>query len=332
MAKLRDKIKYAEVVNSATQVIREESSAVLGLASHFRNEKYCITFYNAIKLLKECRGKVVVTGIGKSAIIAQKIVATFNSTGTYSIFLHSSDSLHGDLGMVQKDDVVLIISKSGDSNELKNLLPVLRSLNVPVIAITGNINSALAKNADIVLNASVEKEACPHDLAPTSSTTAALVLGDAIAVTLLKEKGFTKEDFASRHPGGMLGKKLLLKVSDLLSDESFPRVNEDSGFKDVIYTISSGRLGCAAVLKNKKLSGIITDGDIRRLLEKNISNISEVKAKDIMNRNPKTVKPDMLAGAALELMEKNKITQLIIADKKEILGIIHLHKLLEEGL
>ena len=333
MAKAAKNINSSAIIKNALDVVKTESTEILRLAARFRDKKFKESFIKTVSHIKDCKGKVIVTGIGKSAIIAQKIVATFNSTGTYSIFLHSSDSLHGDLGMVREEDIVLIISKSGDSSELKNLLPVLKNLRIKIIAITGNIRSGLAKNSDIVLDASVLKEACPHDLAPTTSTTVALVLGDAIAVTLLKVNGFTREDFAIRHPGGMLGKKLLLKVADLLPEEiSFPFVEEESGLKDVIYKISSGRLGCAAVLKNKKLKGFITDGDIRRLLEKNVTDISKVKARDIMNKAPKTVKPEILAGAALELMEKNKITQLIIAHKKEVLGIIHLHKLLEEGL
>ncbi len=332
MAKAGAQNNSASILKNALDVIKTEADEIARLGSRFREKVFKDNFVKTINLILECKGKIIVTGIGKSAIIAQKIVSTFNSTGTYSIFLHSADSLHGDLGMVRMEDIVIMISKSGDTEELKKLVPIFKELKVKIIAISGNTGSGLSKFADIVLDASVIKEACPHDLAPTSSTTIALVLGDAIAVTLLKAKDFTKEDFAMRHPGGMLGKKLLLKVGDLLSD-TFPFVNESAGIKDVIYEISSGRLGCAIVLKGNKLKGFITDGDIRRLLEKDIKDISKVAAKDIMNKEPKTIKPGVLARTALELMEKNKITQLIIAEKKNIpVGVIHMHKLLEEGL
>lgn len=333
MAKPREQKNSASIVRNALKVITTEGDEISRLAGRFREKSFRDNFVRTINTIVDCKGKIIVTGIGKSAIIAQKIVATFNSTGTYSIFLHSADSLHGDLGMVREEDIVIMISKSGDTEEVNKLIPIFKNLNVKIIAITGNPSSGLARYANIVLDASVNKEACPHDLAPTSSTTVALVLGDAIAVALLKVKEFSKEDFAMRHPGGMLGKKLLLKVGDLIKENNFPSVEENAGIKDVIYKISSGRLGCAIVMKGKKLSGFITDGDIRRLLEKDIKDISKVKAKDIMNKDPKTIKPAMLARTALELMEKNKITQLIIAEKKGIpTGIIHLHKLLEEGL
>ncbi|CAN5555679.1 KpsF/GutQ family sugar-phosphate isomerase [soil metagenome] len=332
MAKESELKRKKQILKNALDVIITEVDGVLKLASRIHNKTFAKNFVKCIELILACRGKVIVTGVGKSAIIARKIVATLNSTGTYSIFLHSSDSLHGDLGMVRAEDIVIIISKSGESSEVNMLIQVLKNLEVKIIALTGNMSSFLAKNSDVALDVSVPKEACPHDLAPTTSTTTALVLGDTIAVTLLKAKDFTKEDFAKWHPGGLLGKRLLLKVSDLIKDKKFPSVNENAGIKDIIYNISSGRLGCVVVLNNKKLSGFITDGDIRRLLEKNINNLSEVQAKHIMNPDPKTIKSEMLAGKALEIMEENKITQLVISENNKPLGIIHLHKLLEEGL
>jgi arabinose-5-phosphate isomerase len=291
-------------------------------------------FSNAVDLISKCKGRVIITGIGKSGIIAQKIVATFNSTGTPAVFLHSADSIHGDLGIIQEGDIVICISKSGDSTELINLLKVIRNFNVKIISIVGDLDSQLRKLSDVVIDASVKYEACPHNLAPTSSTTVALVLGDALAISLLKKKEFSKEEFAMLHPGGILGKRLNLKLSDLMAKNSeIPVVSETAPFKDVIVEISSKRLGCTCVVnKRKRLVGIITDGDIRRLLQK-YQDISGLVAKDAMNTKPKTVTETMLCDTALELMEKFAITQLIVADSKKVpVGIVHLHDLVKTGL
>ena len=322
------------IISNGRKVISIEKNAIAGLEKRFRNEEFIKFFIEAVETIYKCKGKVVVTGIGKSGIIAQKIVATFNSTGTYSIFLHSADSVHGDLGVLRKEDVVIIISKSGDSEEIKQIIPNIKILNIKIIALVGATDSELAKLSDIVLDASVKEEACPHNLAPTSSTTAATVLGDAIAIALLQKRDFTSENFALVHPGGNLGKRLLLKVDDIMTKgEDIPVVKIKDNLKDVIYMISSKRLGCACVISKTKIAGIVTDGDIRRLLEKNFDKISNTKAYDIMNPNPKIISKDMLALSALELMEKNKITQLIVGDKnKRPIGIIHMHRLLEEGL
>ncbi|MBE2256475.1 MAG: KpsF/GutQ family sugar-phosphate isomerase [Ignavibacteria bacterium] len=321
------------VIKNGKKVISIERKALEDLEKRFNNKTFTQNFYDAVESIYKCKGKIIVTGIGKSGIIAQKIVATFNSTGTYSIFLHSADSIHGDLGILREEDIVIIISKSGDSNEVKEIIPVFKNLKIKIISILGNLGSELAKLSDMVLDASIREEACPHNLAPTTSTTVALVIGDALAVSLLQKRNFRKEDFAFFHPGGVLGKKLLLKVEDIMvKGKDIPYVNEKANIKDVIYRISSGRLGCAVVVNGKKVKGIITDGDIRRLLEKNLE-IKNVKASEIMSKNPKLIQKDTLAQRALEIMETNKITSLIISDKKNNLGgIIHIHKLIELGL
>ncbi|MDZ4711264.1 MAG: KpsF/GutQ family sugar-phosphate isomerase [bacterium] len=322
------------VISDAKNVIRIEKKAIADLENRFKEKNFIRNFTEAVEAIYKCKGKVVVTGIGKSGIIAQKIVATFNSTGTYSIFMHSADSLHGDLGVLRKEDIVLIISKSGDTIEIRQLLSSFKLQNIKIISIVGDTGSELAKLSDIVLNASVKEEACPHNLAPTSSTTAALVLGDAVAISLLQKREFTSENFAMVHPGGILGKKLLLRVEDIMAkNDDIPIVKNNSNLKDVIYMISSKRLGCTSVVNNDKVSGIITDGDIRRLLEKNLDGLRSIEAKDIMNPHPKIISKDILANAALEFMEKNKIMQLIVGDKnKKPIGIIHMHRLVEEGL
>ncbi|MBS1514629.1 MAG: KpsF/GutQ family sugar-phosphate isomerase [Bacteroidetes bacterium] len=324
----------AEIIKNGKKVITIEKREINSLEKRFNDTAFAKNFAEAVELIFRCKGKVVVTGVGKSGIIAQKIVATFNSTGTYSIFLHSADSIHGDLGILRDGDIVIVISKSGDSSDVTQIIPLLKTLKLKIIAIIGNMNSEIAKLSDIVLDASVKVEACPHNLAPTSSSTSALVLGDALAIALLQKRDFSREDFARFHPGGILGKKLLLKVSDLLQDENnIPKVSVDANLKDIIYQISSKRLGCTCVLKKDKVAGIITDGDIRRLLEKNMDGLQNIKAKDIMNSVPKIIPPNILARTALEIMEENKITQLIVADKKrKVLGILHMHRLIEEGL
>lgn len=325
--------KRETIIKNAKEVVALEKKSIYDLEKRFLKKDFSENFANAVETIHKCKGKVIITGMGKSGIIAQKIVATFNSTGTYSIFLHSADSLHGDLGMVRKEDVVILISKSGDTTEIKKLIPIFKELNIKIVSITGDTKSPLANVSDIILDASVREEACPYNLAPTSSSTAALVLGDALAIALLKKSGFTKKDFASFHPGGSLGIKLNLKVSDIMAKgDDIPVVRQNTNLKDVIYMISSKRMGCAVVTNKNKIMGIITDGDLRRLLEKNFD-INHIKAKDIMSKNPKKITAPTLAMKALEIMERNKITQLIICDSKnKLAGIIHIHSLLELGL
>lgn len=288
-------------------------------------------FVNSVKLIYSSKGRVVVSGIGKSAIIANKIVATFNSTGTPSVFMHAADAIHGDLGMIQKDDVVLLISNSGNTPEIKVLAPLIKTGNNLLIAMVGNTTSFLAQKADYILNTSVELEACPHNLAPTSSTTAQLAMGDALAVCLLEHRGFTKHDFARYHPGGALGKRLYLKVGDLYSNNAKPTVKPDAVINEVILEISSNRLGATAVINKGALKGIITDGDLRRMMQKHKS-YEKLKASDIMTASPRSVDKDTMALQALELMKKHNITQLVVMDKQKFLGFVHLHDLLREGI
>jgi arabinose-5-phosphate isomerase len=322
-----------KIIKDGKQVVIKEKKAIIELEKRFSNEGFIGNFTKAVEEIYRCKGKVVISGIGKSGIVAQKIVATFNSTGTNSIFLHSADSIHGDLGVVREDDIVILISKSGSTTEVMRLIPVLVKIGVKIILITGNIESQIAESADIVLDASVKEEACPLNLAPTSSSTSALVLGDALAVALLEKRGFTEEDFAAVHPGGILGRKLLLKIQDLMvKGKDIPIVFPNTGLKEIIYMISSKRLGCTVVKNKDKILGMITDGDIRRLLAKDFD-INKITAKDIMSRNPKTISETMLAKNALEIMEKNKITQLIICNKSnKLAGIVHIHSLVELGL
>ena len=288
-------------------------------------------FVRCVELIINSAGRVIVTGIGKSAIIGSKIVATLNSTGTPSIFMHAADAIHGDLGTIQKDDIIICISNSGETSEIKVLVPLLKLHGNILIAIVGNTNSYLAKQADFILNATVKKEACLNNLAPTSSTTAQLVLGDALAVCLLECKGFTTNDFAKYHPGGTLGKKLYLKVADLYINNQVPKVQSDDDIRTVIMEISSKRLGATAVLDKNKLVGMITDGDLRRMLEKT-TDIRKIKASDIMSENPKTITPDTLVVNALNIMQNNNITQLLVIEKRNYLGVIHLHDILKEGI
>jgi arabinose-5-phosphate isomerase len=289
-------------------------------------------FEQSVALIAACTGRVVVTGIGKSAIIGQKIVATLNSTGTPALYMHAADAIHGDLGMIRDEDVILCISKSGNSPEIKVLVPLVKSFGNKLIAMTGNVDSYLALEADLLLNTTVDQEACPNNLAPTTSTTAQLAMGDALAVCLIEWHGFTAADFAKFHPGGTLGKKLYLKVLDLCRLHDAPKVYLDSSLKNVIVAISSGMLGVTAVLdSNDQLSGIITDGDLRRMLEKSMST-DNVTASDIMSRHPKTIHCDELAVNALEMMRQHDITQLLVLDDKKYIGIIHLHDLIREGI
>lgn len=311
----------------ALQTIELEAKAVSGLASFINAD-----FEKAVQSIAATEGRVVVSGIGKSAVIAQKIVATFNSTGTPSIFMHAADAIHGDLGMVQQDDIVIIISKSGESPEIKVLVPLIRNFGNTLIAMVGATDSYLGKNATIVLNTSVEQEACPNNLAPTSSTTAQMVMGDALAVCLMELKGFQSDDFAKFHPGGMLGKKLYLRVSDLFADNEKPKVLAGQSLKEVIVEMTAKRLGITAVVdEENNLLGIVTDGDLRRMLEKSAA-IDSVTAGDIMTASPKTIGPDELAVEALDLLRKNEISQLVVTEKGKYSGIIHLHDLIREGL
>lgn len=322
-------MKKDKSIANAKRVIQIERKALSEIEKRLNGK-----FSEAVELIYKCKGRVIVTGIGKSGIIAQKIVATLNSTGTPAIFLHSADSIHGDLGMIKEGDVVIGISKSGDTIELINLFTAIKNFNVKIISIVGDLDSQLNELSDIVIDASIKQEACPYNLAPTTSTTVALVLGDALAIALLRKKDFSKEEFAMLHPGGVLGRKLLLRVNDLMIRNSeIPKVRESTTFKDFVFEISSKRLGCTCVVDSKgKLKGVITDGDIRRLLQNN-DQVSDIKAKDIMNRSPKTINDKMLGETALELMEKYSITQLIITDKKkEPIGIVHLHDLVKAGL
>ncbi len=314
------------IVEIARKVIKNQSKAINNLADFVDDE-----FAKATELIFNSKGRVVVTGVGKSAIIANKIVATLNSTGTPSIFLHAADAIHGDIGIIQKDDIVVCISKSGNTPEVKVLLPLIKNSDNKVISITSNPDSYLAKNSDFVLNSYVEKEACPHNLAPTTSTTAQLVLGDALAICLLDLRGFSKEDFAKFHPGGSLGKRLYLRVNDISSVNMKPRVSPEDNLKTVIVEISEKMLGITAVVENNKIIGVITDGDIRRMLNK-YDIINDLKARDIMSANPKAIKSSAMAVDALELMELNEISQLLVESNGEYAGVIHLHDLIKEGI
>ena len=311
----------------AKRTILQESDSIRQLIDYIDQD-----FENAVQTIASCNGRVVISGIGKSAVIAQKIVATLNSTGTPAIFMHAADAIHGDLGVVRQEDVVIIISKSGESPEIKVLVPLVKNFGNPLIAIVGNQSSFLAKKADFVLNTTVNQEACPHNLAPTSSTTAQLVMGDAISICLMEIKGFTSDDFAKFHPGGTLGKKLYLRVNDLYTQNEKPAVYPDQKLQEVIIEISQKRLGVTAVInKENKILGIITDGDIRRMMEKDFS-LTAMHASDIMNTNPKTIGAEQLAVNALEEMRKHEITQLVVEKNNQYEGIIHLHDLVREGL
>ncbi|MFT4093345.1 MAG: KpsF/GutQ family sugar-phosphate isomerase [Niabella sp.] len=311
----------------AQRVIAMEAASIAELGAFINNG-----FDKAIELLLNNSGRVVLSGIGKSSIIAQKIVATLNSTGTPAIFMHAADALHGDLGIIQEEDLVIIISKSGNSPEIKALIPLIKNFGNKLIAISGNSESLLALQADVFLNTTVKQEACPNNLAPTSSTTAQMVMGDALAVCLMEMKGFKNEDFAKFHPGGTLGKKLYLRVADVFIHNEKPFVLPHQSLKEVIVEITKKRLGVTAVTDEEKtLLGIITDGDLRRMLEKN-TDINNIAAQDIMTKNPKHISQDELAVSALDIMRKNAITQLIVTDGNKYVGIIHIHDLLKEGL
>ena len=319
-------MEKTNIIEFGKEVIKLQSESIRNLV-----ELVDENFETAINLILDSKGRVVVTGIGKSAIIANKIVATLNSTGTPSIFMHAADAIHGDLGIIKKDDVIICISKSGNTPEIMDLVPFLKMTKNPLIAITGDINSALAKNSSVVLNSHVDIEICPNNLAPTNSTTAQLVIGDAIAATLVKIKGFTSNDFAKFHPGGSLGKKLYLKVNDLIDSAVKPMVSTDDDIKDVIIEISNKMLGITPVFSKDTIVGVITDGDLRRTLLNN-QEISKLKAKDIMSTNPQIIDSETLASEALEIMKKNKISQLIVTNNNLYFGVIHIQSLIKEGI
>ncbi len=311
----------------AQDVLINESLAIQKLSNFIDDD-----FEACVKEIYSSKGRVVITGVGKSAIVANKIVATLNSTGTPALFMHAADAIHGDLGMIQQDDIVICISKSGNTPEVKVLVPLLKRRGSKLVALVSNTKSYLAQQADFILNATIAEEACPHNLAPTTSTTAHMALGDALAVSLLEIRDFTSRDFAEYHPGGALGKQLYLKVSDVLANNQLPLVRVNTPLKDVILEISSKRLGCTAVVDDQRtLLGIITDGDLRRMLQKDV-NLSEVKAEDIMTTNPKKIEKDEFAVKALHEMQAHNISQLVAMDGNTVVGFIHLHDLLKEGI
>jgi arabinose-5-phosphate isomerase len=317
------------IIAHGKEVVRIETEAITRLAENINDE-----FVRAVEVIDKCKGRVVLTGMGKSGLIARKIVATMNSTGTAAIYLHPTDALHGDLGMVRSEDVVIILSKSGNTEEMLNLLPLLKRLGVILIGMLSNQDSKIGRQCDIFLNIDVKEEACPFDLAPTASSTAMLVMGDALAVCLLQRKGFTAHDFAMLHPGGSLGKRLSLKISEIMiSGEQIPIVHENTSLKDSILEITSKRLGTTCVVNDSGvLLGIITDGDLRRLLEKTLE-IKSFKAKDVMSKHPKVITADLLASFALQQMENYKITSLVVVDAEEKpIGIVHMHDLVNIGL
>ena len=314
------------IIGLAKKTIETERDAIAQLSSLLTDD-----FASIVNCIIEAKGRVIISGIGKSAIIATKIVATLNSTGTPAIFMHAGDAIHGDLGTVQDNDVVICISNSGNTPEIKMLVPLIKRGTNTLIAMTGNTDSFLAKQADFILNTHVEKEACPNGLAPTTSTTAQLVMGDALAIVLLEIKGFSSSDFAKYHPGGSLGKRLYLRVSDLVSKNQVPSVQKDEEVKSVIVEISKKMLGVTAVLDGEKVVGIVTDGDIRRMLNKH-DNINGLTAKDIMTTNPKTISSNTLAIKALEHMQKKGISQLLAMEEDTYVGVIHLHNLINEGI
>ena len=315
------------IQEAAIRTIQLEADSISHL-QHFINDQ----FVQAVQTISSSKGRLVVSGIGKSAIVAQKIVATMNSTGTPSIFMHAADAIHGDLGMIMEEDIVMIISKSGESPEIKVLLPLIKNFGNTLIGIVGHDESILARQSDIFLNTTVSKEACPNNLAPTSSTTAQMVMGDALAVALMHIRGFNSDDFAKFHPGGSLGKKLYLRVQDLYIHNEKPAVRPGASLKEVIMEMTSRRLGATAVTDDgNRLLGIITDGDLRRMLEKSVST-GTIMARDIMTNRPRTIEADALAVEALDVLRRNDITQLVVTNGNEYAGFIHLHDLIREGI
>jgi arabinose-5-phosphate isomerase len=314
------------IIEIAKESITLQGNAILNL-----NNLISPQFEEVINILHACTGRIVITGIGKSAIVAQKIVATCNSTGTPALYMHAADAIHGDLGMVQKNDIIIIISKSGTSSEIQLLTQLVKDFGNIIVALCGNANSFLAQQANYVIDSTIEKEACPNNLAPTTSTTAQMVMGDAMAICLLKLKGFNAQDFARVHPGGALGKQLYTRVKDISSLNAKPFVQENDTIKNIIITISTHRLGATAVLNNNEIVGIITDGDLRRMMEKN-ENFASLTAADIMSINPKTIDENELAVMALTEMKSKNIFQLIVTNHNQFAGFIHLHDLIKEGL
>ena len=315
------------IVTSALRTIQLQADSIKDLSA-FADEN----LVKAVETLAACKGRVVISGIGKSAIVAQKIVATLNSTGTPALFMHAADAIHGDLGMIQQDDIVIVISKSGDSPEIKVLVPLVKNFGNTLIGMVGNMQSHLATHADIILNTTVTQEACPNNLAPTNSTTAQMVMGDVLAICLIEVKDFKTIDFARFHPGGALGKKMYLKTGDLIKQHEKPFVSINDSIKKVIVNITNKRLGATVVLnENDKLQGIITDGDIRRMFEK-YDEFLNITATDIMTKQPKTIQENTLAIEALELMKENNISQLVVMDNEHYKGILHLHDLIREGI
>lgn len=315
------------IQKTALRTIELEAASVAGLLTFIN-----ANFEKAINVIHASKGRLVISGIGKSAIVAQKIVATLNSTGTPALFMHAADAIHGDLGMIQEADIVLIISKSGESPEIKVLVPLIRNFGNTIIAMVGNMDSFLAKESAIVLNTTVSQEACPNNLAPTSSTTVQMVMGDVIAVCLMELNGFSQRDFAKYHPGGNLGKRLYLRVGELSKQNASPKVLASASLKEVIVEITQKRLGITAVVNEQnQIIGIITDGDLRRMLEKS-SSLDQITANDILTLNPKTIGADNLAVEALEILRNNDISALLVADNNEYLGVLHLHDLVREGI
>jgi arabinose-5-phosphate isomerase len=316
-----------KIIPLALRTIDLETNAISGLRSFINDD-----FKKAVSAVAESKGRLIVSGIGKSAIIAQKIVATLNSTGTPAVFMHAADAIHGDLGMIQTDDIVLVISKSGNSPEIKVLAPLVKNFGNTLIGMVGNTDSFLAQNSNIILNTTVEQEACPINLAPTSSTTAQMVMGDALAVCLMEIKEFSSQDFAKYHPGGALGRKLYLRVQEIAAQNAQPKVLPTATIKEVIIEMTAKRLGAAVVINEaENILGIITDGDLRRMLEKTES-FENLRAKDIMSIHPKTIEADVLAVHALDEMRRHDISQLVVEDNKKYAGIIHLHDLIREGI
>ena len=318
-----------DIKEVAKNVIADEAEAICRLGDYIDDD-----FVKVVDLIYKSKGKVIITGIGKSAIIAQKIVATLNSTGTPAVFMHAADAIHGDLGMVCHDDVVICVSKSGNTAEIKVLIPLIRNVgNNQIVGMVSNTDSFLAHNAEYVIKAKVDREACPNNLAPTNSTTAQLVMGDALAICLIQCRNFSSRDFAKFHPGGSLGKRLYTRVSDVYDSENRPQVSEEDGIRKVILEMSGGRLGAVAVTdETERLLGIITDGDLRRMLEK-YQNVDILKAKDIMSVAPKTISEEELAYNAFQKMEKNSITQLVVVGEGDLYkGMVHIHDILREGV
>ncbi|MCK0125046.1 KpsF/GutQ family sugar-phosphate isomerase [Gelidibacter sp. F2691] len=314
------------ILSMAKKTINLESAAISNLANLLNDD-----FASAVELIYQSKGRVIITGIGKSAIIANKIVATLNSTGTPAVFMHAADAIHGDLGLILQDDVVICISKSGNTPEIKVLVPLIKNAKNKMIAITGNVTSFLGQQADYILNAYVEQEACPNNLAPTTSTTAQLVMGDALAVCLLELRGFSSTDFAKYHPGGALGKRLYMRVSDLSSMNEKPQVGLETNVKQVIVEISEKMLGVTAVVEDGNIVGIITDGDLRRMLSKS-DDFIHLTAKDIMSSNPKRIDDNAMAVDAKDLMESNEISQLLVEHEGKYAGVVHIHDLIKEGI